>query len=102
MIETMILDGTVTLIALAVLALELAALLWIGRRGHRVADVAANAFAGAFLILALRSSVMEHGPVAIAAFLALAFVAHVAGLVARFGKRRAASPRFGSWRTLRR
>jgi len=83
MIETLILDGTVTLLALAVLAVELALLLFIGQKGRRVADVVANAFSGLFLILALRSSLLGQGVTAIAAFLGLAFVAHVIGLVTR-------------------
>lgn len=83
MIETLVLNGTVTLIALGVLAVELALLLFISQKHRRVADVVANAFSGLFLILALRSSLMGQGPTAIAAFLGLAFVAHVIGLVTR-------------------
>jgi hypothetical protein len=86
MIETLVQDGTVTLIALGVLALELAGLAIMQRSGRRIADMAANAVSGLFLILALRSALVGYGAGAIAACLGLAFVAHVAGLVARLRK----------------
>jgi hypothetical protein len=83
LIETLVTNGAVTLIALGFLALELVVLLAMRRRIRRGTDIAANAISGLFLILALRSSMMDDGAVAIAAFLGVAFLAHVIGLAAR-------------------
>lgn len=82
-IDVFIRDGMVTLVALAILAAELVVLLVLRRRGRAVGDVVANALSGAFLILALRSALVGDGATAIAAFLGLAFIAHVAALIVR-------------------
>jgi len=83
-LELLVTSGTVTLIALTVLVGEVAVLLFLRRDGHRLWDLVANALSGVMLILALRSSLLAEGAIPIATFLALAFIAHVAGLLARF------------------
>lgn len=85
MIESFVLDGTVTLVALAVLVLEIAMLVGVALlRGERPAThLIANALSGLFLILALRAALLESGAYVIAACLGLAFVAHLADTVSR-------------------
>jgi hypothetical protein len=85
MLEAFVLDGTVTLLALGVLALELVAIIGVSlARGLRPAgDLVANALSGAFLILALRAALMGSGATTLAACLGLAFVAHITALAIR-------------------
>lgn len=82
-IESLVLDGTVALIALVVLAVEMAVLLHLARRGRKIGDLLANALSGAALILALGAALLQQGALAVAMFLALAFVAHIVALVVR-------------------
>lgn len=88
MFDSLILDGTVTLIAIAVLAVEVAVVLARTVSGCRapVFDIVANAVSGLFLILALRAALLDSGAATIALFLALAFIAHVAGLAKRLNE----------------
>ncbi len=88
MFDSLILDGTVTLIAIAVLAVEVAVVLARTVSGCRapVFDIVANAVSGLFLILALRAALLDSGAATIASFLALAFIAHVAGLAKRLSE----------------
>lgn len=88
MLESLIMDGTVTLIAIAILAIELAVVLARTVSGCRVPvfDLVANAVSGLFLILALRGALLNSGAAAIGCFLALAFIAHVAGLARRLNE----------------
>lgn len=88
MFDSLILDGTVTLIAIAVLAVEVAVVLARTVSGCRapVFDIVANAVSGLFLILALRGALLDSGAATIAFFLALAFIAHVAGLAKRLNE----------------
>ncbi|MCX7304287.1 MAG: hypothetical protein NTV73_08100 [Hyphomicrobiales bacterium] len=88
MLDSFVLDGTVTLIAIAVLVLELAVVLARTLSGCRrpVFDLVANAFSGLFLILALRAALVDSGAATIATFLTLAFIAHVAGLARRLNE----------------
>jgi len=81
MIESLVSSGTVTLIALAVLAGELV-LLALLRRG-KLALTLANVLSGAFLILALRAALLDQPPTMIALWLGLGFVAHLADLFGR-------------------
>ncbi len=85
MLEAFVLDGTVTLAALAVLGLELAIVLGLAiARGKRpFLHLVANALSGVFLILALRAALLGLGGGAIALCLGLAFVAHVGDVAAR-------------------
>jgi len=88
MFDSLILNGTVTLIAIAVLAVEVAVVLARTVTGCRapVFDIVANAVSGLFLILALRSALLDSGAATIALFLILAFIAHVAGLAKRLSE----------------
>lgn len=83
MLDTLVLNGSVTTIALAVLGLEIAACIAMARTRRPTADLIANAFSGVFLILALRAALIGSGSIAISAFLGLALVAHVVGLLLR-------------------
>jgi hypothetical protein len=83
MLDILVLEGSVTIIALAVLGLEIVALIAMARTRRPTADLIANALSGVFLILALRAALIGSGTIAIAAFLGLAFVAHVVGVLSR-------------------
>jgi hypothetical protein len=85
MLESFILDGTVTLVALGVLALELVVMIFLSlsARDHPAAGMIANAVSGFFLILALRAALVQAGATAVALFLTLAFVAHLVDAVRR-------------------
>lgn len=78
--------GAVDLI-LALVAVEVVALLWLRRRTGRGPDplgLLANAVAGAGLLVALRAALAEAGPTWIAAALAVAGAAHLADLARRW------------------
>ncbi len=89
MLADLILDGTATLLAIGVLVVELALVVAIPLyRGARPAmDLVANALSGLFLILALRAALVDSGALALAAWLGLAFIAHLAGLASRLRRR---------------
>ncbi len=84
MLEAFIADGTVTLLALGVLAIELAIVVAVAvsRRARPATDLVANVFSGLFLILALRAALVGSGA-AVAGFLGLALVAHLTDLASR-------------------
>jgi hypothetical protein len=85
MLEALVNDGTVTLIAMAVILLELAVVagLALSKGSRPAADLIANALSGLFLILALRSALVGSGAFAVAAFLGLSLVAHVVDMASR-------------------
>jgi hypothetical protein len=85
MLETLVQDGTVTLIAIAVILLELAVLAGLAlSKGRRpTADLIANALSGLFLILALRAALVGSGAFAVAGFLGLSLVAHLVDMASR-------------------
>jgi hypothetical protein len=89
MFDAFILDGTVTLLAAAVLGLELVvAIVLARRRPVAVAPLVANLLSGLFLILALRAALVGAGATAIGIWLALGFLAHLADLALRLRGRR--------------
>jgi hypothetical protein len=89
MFDAFILDGTVTLLAAAVLGLELVVAVVLARRGPvAVAPLIANLLSGLFLILALRAALVGAGATAIGIWLALGFLAHLADLAFRLRGRR--------------
>jgi hypothetical protein len=85
-LEALVRDGSVTLLALSVLALELAVFLAMSRsRGFlRVAGPICNVLSGLFLIIALRAALLDQGAMAIAACLGLSFLAHAADTILRW------------------
>ena len=89
MLDGMVSSGLVTLIALGAIAVEIAILfIYAKLRGHNVsATLFANALSGACLILALRASLLDYGAKAIALFLGLGFLAHLADIALRVTKR---------------
>jgi hypothetical protein len=89
MFDAFILDGTVTLLAAAVLGLELLLILALARRRPgAAASLVANLLSGLFLILALRAALVGAGAAAIGIWLALGFLAHLADLAFRLKVRR--------------
>jgi hypothetical protein len=89
MFDAFILDGTVTLLAGAVLGLELVLILALARRrAGAVASLVANLLSGLFLILALRAALVGAGATAIGIWLGLGFLAHLADLAFRLKVRR--------------
>ncbi|KAB0680344.1 hypothetical protein [Aureimonas leprariae] len=81
-IEAFVLDGRVTLVALLVLAAELV-LLGVFRRETPSRTLLANALSGMSLIMALRSALLGPSPGAVALWLGLGFLAHLADLAQR-------------------
>jgi hypothetical protein len=84
--------GAIATIVLLVMAVEAVGLLWFGRRLIHPAHIApwavslaANLCAGAFLVLALRSSLLGQDWPSVAVWLCAAFIAHAADMAARFG-----------------
>lgn len=84
-IATLVSDGTVTIVALAVLGLELAYIIR-RRRSTRSGfwQGLTNVASGACLILALRAALLQSPPETIAAWLGVGFLAHLAEIVVRY------------------
>ncbi|WP_223998616.1 hypothetical protein [Aureimonas sp. SA4125] len=82
LIDGLVLDGTVAVMAIAILGLELLAILLFKPGAPRL-PLLANALSGLFLILALRAALIDAGALWIALFLALGFAAHLGDLVGR-------------------
>ncbi|MBL8582984.1 MAG: hypothetical protein JNL61_12270 [Rhizobiaceae bacterium] len=84
-IAELVSDGTVTTIALAVLGLELVCIL-VRRRRTRSGffQGLTNVAAGACLVLALRSALMQSPPEIVAVWLGLGLIAHLGEIAARY------------------
>jgi hypothetical protein len=85
MFDRFVMDGSVTLVAIAVLAIEGAVLFVIARsrRRFRTSAVVANLLSGLCLILALRAALVGDGATMIALWLGLGGLAHLGDLVLR-------------------
>jgi hypothetical protein len=79
MIEALIRDGSVALVAMAIIASEIAFVAVFARR--RLAAFAANGLSGIGLLAALHVALVDGPPIAVAACLALAFAAHIANIL---------------------
>jgi hypothetical protein len=75
LVEWLLAEGRVAAIAMVILAAELLAALWLGRRGR--AAFAANALSGLGLLGALFASLASWGGIAILAFLSAGLGAHL-------------------------
>lgn len=82
LIEGLVRDGTVALLALAVLGLEALAILFAAKRDARL-PLLANAASGVALILALRAALLDQAPQWIALWLGLGFAAHLLDVFVR-------------------
>ena len=82
LIDNLVREGTVALLALAILGLEALAIAFLARRAARL-PLFANALSGMALILALRAALLGQAPVWVALWLGLGFVAHLADVFAR-------------------
>lgn len=83
-------DGTMVALILALVAVEALALVlyrWRTGSGPRLRDTLCNLAAGAFLLLALRSSIAGESWIWIAGWLVAALLAHVADMALRFERR---------------
>jgi hypothetical protein len=87
MIESLVTDGSVAWLAIAVLGLELVLLTVLARKGRSLVPFVANALSGLFLILALRAALVGSAAMTIAALLGLGFLAHIIELVMRLRSR---------------
>lgn len=87
MIESLVMDGSVAWLAIAVLGLELVLLTVFARKGRSLVPFVANALSGLFLILALRAALVGSGAFLIAGLLGLGFLAHLIELVMRLRSR---------------
>lgn len=85
MIDALVANGTVSLLAIAVIAVEVPVLLalFAGRPAFAPAAVVANGLSGICLLLALRAALTDAAPGAVALWLGLSFAAHLADLAAR-------------------
>jgi len=90
MLDAFVLDGTVTLLALAALAIELAVVLGVAVMQGRApaGDLLANLLSGLFLILALRAALLAQGSGPVALCLGLAGAAHLTDVILRLRRRR--------------
>lgn len=87
MIESLVWSGRIVDIALVVLALEVALVVTLRRRGVRrvaLAPVLWNAGAGAGLLLALRAALTDGSTAAVVLPLALALVCHLGESLGRW------------------
>jgi hypothetical protein len=82
MIEGLVRDGTVALLALAVLGLEGLAILLVAKGQARL-PLLANALSGVALILALRAALLDQAPHWVALWLGLSFAAHLLDVFSR-------------------
>jgi hypothetical protein len=84
-IDALIMDGSVTLIAIGVIGCELVLLFALTRFRPSAPMVAlvSNALSGMFLILALRAALLGSGATLIGVWLGLGFVAHVGDILFR-------------------
>ena len=82
LIEGLVRDGTVALLALAILGLELVVLFGF-KPGVPRLPLLANALSGMSLILALRAAILGQDALWIAVWLAVGFAAHLGDLVGR-------------------
>lgn len=82
-------DGSITLVAIAVLLLELVILWLLARRDSamRYMPFFANGLSGLCLILALRAALLDSGAAAAALWLGLGLLAHLADLASRLRQR---------------
>lgn len=83
MLDSLVLNGSVTVLALVFLAVELIVVLFVLKRTRLTRGLILNVLSGAFLILALRSALLDQGSVPVAIFLGLGGLAHIAELVTR-------------------
>lgn len=85
MIDRLVADGTVALIAVAIIVAEVVLLLWLPRtrRSIGIAGIVANGLSGACLLLALYAALTGGGSGVIGVWLGLAFAAHIVDLGAR-------------------
>jgi hypothetical protein len=83
MLEALVSDGTVALLALAVLGLEAMVLVALAPSRRTLVPLLANLFSGLFLILALRAALVGDGAGAVALFLGLGGAAHLADVLLR-------------------
>lgn len=81
-IEALILDGRITLVAIAVLVLEMVCLFGL-RRHLSMAMLLANGLAGISLIMALRSALLGPDVIAVAVWLGLGLIAHLGDVILR-------------------
>ncbi|MBO6551259.1 MAG: hypothetical protein JJ926_10800 [Roseitalea sp.] len=87
-------SGRLAEIAMAVLLLELAVFLFVYRTPAARRTLIFNTLSGLALMAALRSALIGHGALAIAGFLSLGFVMHLAELWFRHRAfRRVSAPR---------
>ena len=82
LIESLVRDGTVALLALAILGIELVSVLLFSPGVGRL-QLLANGLSGMALILALRAALIGQDALWIALWLALGFAAHLGDLIGR-------------------
>jgi hypothetical protein len=80
-------DGLVALIAIFILIGELAVFVWWGRANSKLALMIPNALSGLAMLGALLFAMREANPLWILVFLSLGFVAHLADLWLRLGRK---------------
>lgn len=85
MLDALVMDGTVTLVAMAVLVIECAVLFVVARSRPRLRTlpIAVNLLSGLCLILALRAALVGDGAAMIALWLGLGGIAHLGDMVMR-------------------
>jgi hypothetical protein len=80
-------DGLVALIAIFILIGELSVFVWWGRTSPSLALMIPNALSGLAMLAALLAAMRDANPLWILVFLSLGFVAHLADLSMRLGRK---------------
>jgi hypothetical protein len=83
LLETLFENGAITLIAMAVLALEILLILMIRPAGLLAGPVVANGISGFGLLAALGAALTDRGFIVVAVFLTLGLAGHLADLAMR-------------------
>jgi hypothetical protein len=79
-------NGTITLVAMAVLAIEIALILYLRPEGLLAGPIIANGISGVGLLAALGAALTDQNFMVVAACLTLGLIGHLADLAMRFNE----------------
>ena len=85
MLDRLVMDGTIALVAMGVLVIECVVMIFLARArpSLRTVPIAVNILSGLCLILALRAALVGSGATMIAVWLGLGGIAHLGDMVMR-------------------
>ncbi len=85
-LETLFESGTITLVAMAVLAIEIALIFYLRPAGLLPGPIIANGISGIGLLAALGAALTDQNIMIVAACLTLGLIGHLADLATRFAE----------------